>query len=287
MLLIMIFILIICIFIIYLTNLFTVEPYNARISGITEHDCGKACTDGYGCVGYGYDRGTAKCYISKYPIIGQPTTDSLYADQYTSYQERCNKIDPIRPHLDPKWSITDYKKNRNTIYSCDRSEEGNWHIYRIVNGQKTPITPEEIINMPYEKYELTDITWPKVKIDKTLLDFTGDQIEVDRNYLLFKTDDREYLGQYLFPYKCVDNIPEKECLNNCAKYKECKGTEWNPSYIKDGKRVHNVCCPKKEISQVITRRDEFKNGRFYIKTIPHELNKDEVYISFVPTRNIV
>lgn len=256
------------------------EHYDSRISGVSEDDCGKACTIAYGCQGFGYDSEKAKCYISKLPIAGQPSTNSLYSDEYSSGQKRCNKNNPIMPEVDQKSNITNYKKLQNTIYSCANNERDSYTLYEIVNGNITPIRKSDIKDLSYKPYELNEIEYPKFKKDMELIDIVGDQIEKNKNYMMFVKDMQEHLGQYLFPYKCVDNVSEKECLDTCVKYDDCTGVEWNPVYIENGKERKNVCCPKKIIDQIITRRHDFINGRFYTKDRPHELKKEHIYIRF-------
>ena len=69
------------------------ENYDARISNITENECGSVCTEAPNCGAFGYKHGLfgGKCYLSQRHILARPI-DSLYFDEYSKIDKRCNKI---------------------------------------------------------------------------------------------------------------------------------------------------------------------------------------------------
>jgi hypothetical protein len=74
----------------------------------------------------------------------------------------------------------------------------------------------------------------------------------------------------MFDHKCSANISQHDCVKFCLNNSDCVGIEWNPTYtpkISSGEyELHrNVCCPKRLIVKIIPRREEFKNGNFYLK----------------------
>lgn len=283
----------IIIIIIYCVTKHKVEMYDGRISGITKELCGKICTETFGCIGFAYDGTNSKCYISKRPILYQPG-NSLYSDEYNYGHYRCNKIDPLRDDIDNIDTITQDRLRRNMIYSCANEERDMFEIYKIVNNkiEKIPKTnisqdtrPNSFLTVEYEKYPLNEIIWPTQRKDLQPQDLVSKDEEKIKNYILFEKDDKEYLGQYLYPHRCVENVSEEECLETCRKNIDCVGTEFNPVYIKNEKGSNviykNVCCPKRKIRDVITRRKEFENGHFYLKKEPVELDKRNVYTKII------
>lgn len=262
----------------YRTN--NTDTFDGRLSGIAFETCGTMCTQVFGCNGFAYDDKTQKCYLSKYPIIQRPVY-GLYIDEYESGQQRCNKIYPIKEEDVNISKITTNQKRLNMLYSCAKDEKNKYNLKKI-KDTISDFTIKGIDDIPYEDYELDYLTWPVNKKDLYAEDIINNNIEAMKKVYVFDKDNNEHLGQYLFSYKCVDNISEKECLDTCIKNTDCNGVEWNPVQLTKNKNNTydvrtNVCCPKKQIKEVITRRDEFKNGNYYEKKLINKLDKNQEY----------
>lgn len=256
------------------------EPFDARLSGISRETCGTICTQMFGCNAFAYDDKNRKCYLSKYPIIQRPVF-GLYVDEYDSKQQRCSKIYPIKEDIAIP-TITDNQKRLNMLYSCAQSETDVYSLKKIKDSY-TDFTIKGIDDIPYEDYEMDFITWPINKKDFIAEDIINSNLEAMKKIYVFDKDKDEHLGQYLFPYKCVDNISEKECLDTCVQNADCVGVEWNPIMLTKNKNNDiydvrtNVCCPKKQVKEIITRRDEYKNGSFFEKKLVNKIDKNQNY----------
>ena len=152
-----------------------VEHYDAKISNITLTYCGTECTKGYNCAAFGYNHVGGQCFLSKKAIIGKPL-DSLYSDEYTKLDRRCNKINRLTDNI----RIDGNTLTQNSVYICADGESNVATQFQYANlgassleGDKTAIftggdvaetsTPE---NVGYETY---DIKWPTEKKDLELL----------------------------------------------------------------------------------------------------------------------
>jgi hypothetical protein len=256
------------------------EPFDARVSGITQETCGTLCTETFGCGGFAFDSNTNKCYLSKYPVIQQPI-EGLYLSEYDPAQFRCSKMYPIREESNIS-TISENDKKLNMFYACANDESNYYTPKKVIKDKIIDISVNEIEKIPYEDYELDFITWPVNKIDLKADDIVSNTAESLKKVYVFDKNKKEFLGQYLFPYKCVNNISEKECLDTCIKQNDCVGVEWNPALLtknNDGSynMSTNVCCPKRQIRETITRRNEHKNGFFYEKKLLKKLDKDIGY----------
>jgi hypothetical protein len=268
---------VIIIIIIYFYKKDNIEGYDAKVPNITEARCGDICTQGIGCFGFGYNPQKNTCYLSKQVILGQPTSSSLYADEYQPEYAKCGKIDPIRSTED---KITDNDKRKNTIYSCQNSYRDLYQIYFIENNIMKKLKNDEIKQLykdiPFEDYPIRAMDWPTVKKDSdpNKLYIVPEKHE----FTVYEKDPREYLGTYLFPYECVENVSEKDCMQECTDNKDCEGFEWNPSYLKkiegtnDYKIYKDVCCPKQKTTGIISRRKQYENGNYFIKKVVEKLN---------------
>lgn len=161
-----------------------------------------------------------------------------------------------------------------------------------MNKLETPLTKDIDKKIPNKQYELdfninetknklVD-TWNKIKSKINVPDFesTKDQLNYKTLsnkilYITYKEIPEINNGQYLNDYKCVKNIPLKNCLNYCSKNNYCVGVEWNPDYDNNA----NVCCPYKTIGEYMDRTTNKKLGKFYEKQLVSELNKNKTYIS--------
>ena len=112
---------------------------------------------------------------------------------------------------------------------------------------------------------------------------TGQQRPLNNssNESTFMVLDNEHIGDYVYGYKCKTNISQLDCLKTCTNNSNCDGVEWNPSLVRRDKgnmSIYNkVCCPKKNINKVISRRRLNKSGKFYKKVTDNILkNKSGV-----------
>lgn len=262
-----------------------IEHYDAKISNITLTYCGTECTKGYNCAGFGYNHVGGQCFLSKKAIIGKPL-DSLYSDEYTKLDRRCNKINRLTDNI----RIDGNTLTQNSVYICADGEKNVATQYQYANlgassleGDKTVIftdgdvaetsTPE---NVGYETY---DIKWPTEKKDLELLpnNRSPDIVPDKTTKYGFVESDKEFLGQYALAHQCVVNVPLYDCLKYCENNPKCAGTEWNKGMVKtDGttnRLYENVCCPKSIIRQIIPRRNEFNRGKFYVKKELKDIEK--------------
>uniref|UniRef100_A0A6C0EE84 Apple domain-containing protein n=1 Tax=viral metagenome TaxID=1070528 RepID=A0A6C0EE84_9ZZZZ len=252
-----------------------IENYDGRISNISSYaNCADICSSVYKCSGFGYDDKEKKCYISQFPIFGQPIA-GLYRNEYKTSQQSCNKIRPIQ-NAD---GITDETLVMNRIYSCADNAIGNYEMYYFAKGkdpekiQDPNITIDKIKG---NKYNMYDIDFPKTKVDMNI-SLLSPELNKDNKKQIFIEDTNEHLGQYLYNHKCVANISKKQCMNHCAKNKDCVGFEWNPEISTKKGTYNNICCPKRYIDIVIPRRNKFKNGLYYDKKIINDY-EDKPYV---------
>lgn len=270
----------ITIIIYFINKYFTrkIENYDARISSISKENCGKLCTETSDCAAFSYDNDKKKCYLSNKPIFYQ-SANSLYAPEYETHHFRCNKVKPIRGEID---DIDNDDLKINMIYSCQDREQGEYKLNKIVNGRIEELQNcknNNYKNITEEKYPIFKIEWPVNRKDLDINNIYDEEKNKLNNYTLFVKDKNEYLGQYLFPYKCVKDIPENICIKSCAENKNCSGIEYNVLY--KGKNTNeinkNVCCLKTGKLERVPRRQEHENGYFYIKSNPRRLDKNEIY----------
>src|SRR5690606_1729115 len=132
-------------------------------------------------------------------------------------------------------------------FNCADHEEGRY-VLQMISPEKTqPVYDfDDINNMNVPPYNLEEIEWP----------YTRNVKLGGKNLLLFQQTKDEYLGEYLYPHKCVDKISEEDCINICARNDNCVGVEWNPYYFRtagsDTYQIYkNLCCPKRKITDVI------------------------------------
>lgn len=290
--LVLIIIIIICL--IYQYKYKIVENYDARIPCSNFGQCAKFCRDIANCYGFGYDHKNSICYPSQYPIFGRPIY-SLYKDQYSYYTPVCNKIDPI---IEPTKNPTFDQRRMNSFYVCSESRGVQPQYYLMSNNEfinvGEGVNPDGIFDI--DKYEVKPFTWPRNKFDYTQIDLLQKEREnqllapqnitdinnISKNTsceicskpnLLHKKkkdvivkyipNDNYNKGQFSREYQCVKNIPPDNCFKYCSFDPKCKGVEWNPNY----KGIPNVCCPYREIGELVERDMDSKYGKFYEKVI--------------------
>ena len=172
-----------------------IENYDGKISGLTITECGTECTKALNCIGFGYKPMTRECFLASKPVIGKPLIldvikedrmllgdfdenmalmnplYSLYADEYSKLDTRCNKINNI---LD-KERIDGISLTENYIYICSDGENNLATQFQYANLGGTSL--ENVISNVYDRansdniipdnvsYETYNIDWPTKKID--------------------------------------------------------------------------------------------------------------------------
>jgi hypothetical protein len=117
------------------------------------------------------------------------------------------------------------------------------------------------LNLPIQK-EFEEIPDPEPTINK------------DDKYKLYKIYREKNKGEYLKEYKCVKSISLKNCLKYCNNNNECDGVEWNPKFY----NYENVCCPYKNVGELVPRPDKYKYGRFYLKDYKRNTDRSKTYM---------
>jgi hypothetical protein len=253
------------------------ELYDAKISNSNEIQCGSMCTKIFDCVGFTYNNNTNKCYLSKSILFDKPIK-SVFKDDYVESLSQCNKISLV---TDPLYA-NDIDFKRNATYSCRTNNIDQLKIYNN-NKYKILNNIEELNNIELDEYQMGTIYWginidqeenPMLTQNKNKMDF-----EIMKEY------DNEFLGQYLYPHKCVYNTSQKNCLQSCLDNKNCIGTEFNPLYMKNNNNLEiysGICCPKIKIKKEILRREDVKFGKFYLKEkyIDRKNMQNNIYLAF-------
>lgn len=275
------------------------EHYDAKLVGLTEPQCGTQCTNTYNCIGFGYKPIDSNCYLSKTSILGEPL-DSVYENEYSKLDRRCNKINPIRD-ID---NITDQTMTQNSVYVCSDGENNISTQFQYANlgGSSLESVTSEHLPPTQVRYNISNIDWPgqdsqDSQYSQDSQDIRDDiyptkdnsldpgDIRANQNQKYgFIESDKEFLGQYMLAHQCVVNVPFYDCLKFCENNHNCAGTEWNKALIKsDGKNNYlyeNVCCPKGVIKKIIPRRDQFNRGNFYVKKdLQDIMGRDNVVLS--------
>jgi hypothetical protein len=170
-----------------------IEHYDGKMTGLTITECGTECTKAINCVGFGYKPITRECFLAKKPVIGKPLTldnikedriflgyfdkmaavmnpmYSLYADEYSKLDTRCNKINNI---LDNK-RVDGITLTENSVYMCSDGESNLATQFQYANLGGTSlekVTPNvydransDIVVPEYVSYETYHIDWPTKK----------------------------------------------------------------------------------------------------------------------------
>lgn len=247
------------------------EYFDEKITNTNKEKCGIMCTKLINCKGFmveddGIGGKDNVCYLSKTPILGSPTK-SVFANEYKSTTTRCNKYDS---YTDTQ--ISDFEKKKNATYICVPNQKDNIQTYKIYdNKEKQIYSLEDLEYINVDPYTFVDIDWDKqINLDDYPKLIQNPNQEEKNTVILMTEHPDEYLGQYLFPHKCVGNISQHDCLQFCINNSDCVGTEYNAVYTPkndtNSYELHKgVCCPKKEITKYIPRKNEHKSGSFFIK----------------------
>jgi hypothetical protein len=255
------------------------EHFDNRIERLLETNCGTLCTNVEGCKSFGYDPNNNVCWISKNEIFKKPLT-SLYSQDYNKKYIRCNKLQNIDDIVIANNS--DYINN--TIYECKQTEDSETKTYNLYTENTVQI--DELANLQktdINKYKISELEWPNVFNPLDYSDIKTIIYPDKKNINIMREKYDEYLGDPLYEHECIANIEKKDCLTSCFENINCKGVEHNSSFVQNNKQNNqsitykNVCCPKKNINKIISRRDDFINGKFYLK--------DNIVISDVMAEN--
>lgn len=259
------FVVFLIIFIYFVLSSEEYERFDEKVTMTTKKNCGIACTKALGCKGFQSDDVNNICYLSESLILGAPTK-SPFMKEYNKNTERCNKLNPVTDVVVA--SELDLKKN--ATYICTPNQVQNNETIKIYdNNEKIIYNTDDLPFINVDDYSFVKIDWGKEISLNNYPDLVTNK-RPDHTIDIMVEHDDEYLGQYMFPHKCVENISQGNCLKQCLDNKNCAGTEWNHLYIKqllDGKydMYRDVCCPKIKIKQNIPRRDQFRYGHFYTK----------------------
>ncbi len=244
------------------------ENYDGRISNVTsDNGCANMCSSIYGCTGFAYDSNTNKCYLSKFPITAPPMP-ALYSNEYNTSNMYCNKSLPILSDT----SINNDLYVDNSIYDCytkNAVELGKF--YYDFQGPKKVITFNDVYSMKKEPYKIQNLDWDNIT-DKIDLQFDKDyNLIYDPKAIKFIADQsHEHIGDYVNAGKCKTETSLDKCLSDCKNSSVCDGVEYSTNY----RNYNNVCCPKRNIKKVITRRPDAINGIYYTKSIEKD-NSDK------------
>jgi hypothetical protein len=283
----------IIIFVIIIYNIFSkseTEHYDTLINNTNIGNCAQQCKTAKGCYGFGYNKDKKKCYLSKTYIKQQPSAIVNHYREYTDKNIKCNKLFQINKITD---NTPDILRKKNASYMCDNMEKNkSQNIYSYEKKiEKIEDINKDISNMKLENYDIMDYNWGN-KTDRKIL--SKQKLPEKQDDIYFKKDKREYLGKYIYPYKCVRDVTEKDCILDCKNKINCQGVEWNPVFIQRTNKVGlkdpnlykynvkiNVCCPKTEITDKINRRSIYKYGNFYLKQKYKKLNpKENIIITY-------
>jgi hypothetical protein len=203
----------------------TTETYDAKMSNLTLTQCGTQCTQGFGCVGFGY-KPNGDCYLSKDNILGRPY-DSLYGDEYTRLDKRCNKMNKLA--IEDR--IDDISLTQNSVYVCSDGENNVSSQYQYANYGATSLEPilytifdmsdTDIISPTNVVYPIKDIPWPKNKQDLLPGFITEDELKNEETIINNKNVNTSINNNN---YDCQDinniNDPRLQNFNNIESMTE-------------------------------------------------------------------
>lgn len=278
-----IILLILIIFIVYnhYFNSYLIECYDARIPNVSQSQCGTECTNRMKCAGFGYKPEGGMCYISKSAILGEPM-DKLFSNEYSKLDKRCNKINKITDND----KINSMTLTENSIYICADGENNINSRFQYANYGATALdgfgttvfdASESDVQEPLKvSYQLNR---DDIKQENDYI--SGFTTEINKIKYKFIESGDEAIGLDIKNRQCVANVPFHSCLLQCKNNNSCVGVEWN-KYIKGTDEYEqdyeNVCCPKSTINKMIPRREQFKMGKFYIKTKVNDIIDDDTIV---------
>lgn len=254
-----------------------VEKYETLVRNISDTECGNICTEGRNCMGFAYKPRDRMCYLSREPIFGRPI-DSKYSEMYSKLDKRCNKIDSLTDlRLVNMLSLT-----QNSVYACNDGEIGINERAQYAMGGHTVLdeADERVQNVPEKvSYSISPIKWNDEMVTKSEKNKMAISSDGSIKRTTYVESDKEHLGQYMTPYRCISDIPLYSCLKACDERPDCVGVEHNPVHRGEDETHYNVCCPKRMTDRIVERRPEFKMGRFYSKQMNISPERDSIRIT--------
>lgn len=147
-----------------------IENYDGKISNITKVECGTECTINSNCAGFAYRPLTATCYLSKDAILGEPT-NSVYLDEYSKLDNRCNKVNKISDED----AVNDSTLTQNSMYRCQDGERNRSELFQYANFGATSLensiehnVRDQAVNENSRpqpvRYELSKIVYPDSEV---------------------------------------------------------------------------------------------------------------------------
>jgi hypothetical protein len=250
----------------------TSEYFDSKINNATRTQCGNICTKILECDGFAIDNNNT-CYISKTPILGKPT-NSVFMSDYNKNYIRCNKFNQIT--VSPDTSTLEYKKNATFICTPNEIENTHEKILYYQNDKEQVLNKiDDLVNVNFVPYHIDNIEFGKT-IDLDKFPNLAKNPTAENSIFIMEKHNDEYLGDYLYPHKCVANIKEQDCLKHCLKESTCIGTEYDPIYLIKNDIYTGLCCPKTKIDKIIPRTKENEFGNFYLK---QNIYKDSLQLS--------
>jgi len=167
--LIILIIILIIIIIIKCINNKIIEGYDARYTDTTFELCAEFCKTTENCYGFGYDKKNKICYPSQLPILDISPTDSIFKDEYSNNNAKCNKITPIdSPNDNPPF----IDRRSNAVYVCTESNDKQPQYYFHNNNTFKNIGSGKNIDdiFDVENYKVKSYNWPRNKFDYEQLD---------------------------------------------------------------------------------------------------------------------
>ena len=140
------------------------------------------------------------------------------------------------------------------------------------------------INIPELTPDVSTISNGAIDLDRNLHLVTNPT--ESNSFNIMREYDDEFLGQYQFHHKCSTNISKQDCMTQCLEDDDCVGTEWNPVLFGKVQTPNvyeieeNICCPKRRINKVTSRKRDKRFGHFYLKeNVNREyIQKDEILV---------
>jgi hypothetical protein len=148
----------------------TIETYDGKISTVTKAECGTECTINSNCSGFAYRPLTGTCYLSEKAILGEPI-NSVYLDEYSKLDARCNKINKISDED----AVNDSTLTQNSLYQCQDGEKNRSELFQYANFGSTSLensaehtVRDQAVNENSRpqpvRYELTTINYPDSEV---------------------------------------------------------------------------------------------------------------------------
>jgi len=252
------------------------EHFDEKINESNQVQCGIMCSKILDCNAFAHDPQKNICYLSQSQILRKPLF-SLFSDKYNRSFPRCNKVGSI---TDPQIAQPiDYKYN--ATYFCKDTQDTESKIKIYDNKEKQINNLNELVQTDVDKYKIIEIDWMNTVN-------LSDKPELIQNpnssnsISVMKAYDDEYLGQYVYPHKCVTDISQEDCMKDCLNNSMCVGTDWNPLLSKNNKIYHSVCCPKRKITKIVSRNNNNRYGKFYAKESQYKKNMEsnQLYITY-------